>query len=193
MVWYESAPMSPDEDVKYLGEVLEWRGTPFREMDLGREERGYVAYSANTTIGQIGVAISKSECNVFFSPLGTRRFISLGDWKECFLGEEGVKDGALSTKESVEWVLGLLEEGHPPEVDLEKVEELGQKLDRQVMRDRRLVPLHTALMYLVFFAVLAWSVATNSIAGFVCAAATLPKMFQGTLEMFGLNFSKRKK
>ncbi|MDO5067987.1 MAG: hypothetical protein Q4D96_11970 [Propionibacteriaceae bacterium] len=141
VAWYDTAPILPDESVKYLGEVLNEKGMPLQEMVLTKARNGLRGYSANTPIGRVGAAVDNNGWSVLFSPPGTRRFITMWDWEEWVLGKPRPNNSELSTADSVEWVLGLLEKGEPVVLDLEVVEKAGEELDRRVARDRWLTPL----------------------------------------------------
>ena len=65
----------------------------------------------------------------------------LWDWEECTLGKPRPTGVALSAVESAEWVLGLVEKGELPEVDLECIERMGLAADRRRSHDRWLMPL----------------------------------------------------
>lgn len=192
MVWHETAPVPPGDAVKYLGELLELRGTPLSEIFLENAKRNHRAYGASTKYGRIWIAVSLAGWSIFFSPPGAIGFISLWDWEECVEGKPPPKGGVLSVEKSVEWILEILNEEVVCEIDSETIERMAQAREKRRLRNRWLKPLEMIAILLVFFGVLAWAVATESMGGIVCAGVILPKVIQATLEMLGFKFPKPK-
>ena len=191
MSWCDSAQIAPSEAIKQLGETLEKQGTPLREVVLNNRRKDYRSYMANTSIGRVGVAASISGWNVFFSPSGARGFISLWDWEECTLGKPRPTSGDMPTDESVEWVLGLLRKGEPPEIDLECVERMARAVDRRVARDRWLTPLLFLGGYVISIGLIVSSIFSGRVWTSFTAGVLLVNLLMTNLKPFCLRLRKR--
>lgn len=193
MVWFDTAPVQPDEAIKHLGEVLEARGMPFHEVVLKEARGGLRGYTASTPVGRVGVAVDRKGWSVFVSPPGTQRFISMWDWEEWVLGKPRPKNSELSTEDSVDWVLHLLDQGEPLGLDLGRIEEAGEELDRRVARERWLGPLMTVVSYLAVFGLLVGSVIFHSTSGMVIGTLALVRILAMKVEKVKGRFSRRMK
>ena len=170
---------------------MEAQGTPLKEIDLKGGRRDYDAYIAATSIGRVGVAAGSSGWNIFFSPSEARGFISLWDWEECTLGKPRPTSGDISTDESVEWVLGLLRKGEPPEIDLECVERMARAVDRRVARDRWLTPLLFLGGYVIAIGLIVSSIFSGRVWTSFTAGVLLVNLLMTNLKPFCLRLRKR--
>ena len=191
MAWYDTASTPPCDSVQHLGEVLEAQGAPLKEIDLKGVRRDHHAYAAATSVGRVWVAVSDGGWSVFFSPPGARRFISLWDWEECTLGKPRPTSGDISTDESVEWVLGLLRKGEPPEIDLECVERMARAVDRRVARDRWLTPLLFLGGYAIAIGLIVSSIFSGRVWTSFTAGVLLVNLIMTNLKPFCLRLRKR--
>lgn len=191
MAWYDTAPIVPDEEVKYLGRMLEMLGAPLMEKEVKRLRSKVRFYSALTARGEIGVTVGKNGSGIFFCPVGAGRFVDIWDWEECTLGKSRPKNSnVVPLRESVDWILGVLQADDHPSIDLELLEEIGKKEDRRIARERRFNWFLLAVGYIVGVYLFASSMESGRAWTGVTAGLLLMNMIVGTLNLFGCNIKR---
>ena len=191
MAWYDSAPEPLSNALERLDEALRIRGLSLQELNLKHAKKGYQAYGVATSVGRIWVARYRGEWGVFFSPAGAQRFINLWDWEECTLGKPRPTGDELSAVESAEWVLGLVEKGELPDVDLECIERMGLAADRRRARYRWLMPLLFLGGYVIAIGLIVSSIFSGRVWTSFTAGVLLVNLLIANLKPFCLRLRKR--